>query len=108
MPYIITTHARLTQTMPGPTTRIAVATLDEAREAAYSAVEDREPPIMVCFRLAGECHDMSESGGTIGPLPDGTVIEVKPCTWSHLAKVVKWDNGPARPLAEILAAFNAA
>jgi hypothetical protein len=29
--------------------------------------------------------DVPESGGTVGPLPDGTVIEVERVTWGQLA-----------------------
>lgn len=47
-------------------TRTAVATLDEARKVVWGPLDWR-----------GTCEHISESGGTVGPLPDGTVIEVR-------------------------------
>jgi hypothetical protein len=90
MPYIITTR----QVAKPPNERLAVstlihsrravATLEEARERAYiemaergHAIDNVVPPII------------DESGGTIGPLPDGTVIEVERVkyreAWKRLA-----------------------
>jgi hypothetical protein len=34
--------------------------------------------------LAYAVRSLPESGGTIGPLPDGTVIEVEPANWDTL------------------------
>jgi hypothetical protein len=75
MPYIITTRAYATSSacprLPAPRTRRAVATLGEVQRqvegylirhgAEYDKYISRIP----------------ESGGPIGPLPDGTVIEVE-------------------------------
>lgn len=61
-------------------TRITVATLDEAREAATDAVGEHAPapadgqPDEWDAALA----TIDATGGTIGPLPDGTVVEVRP------------------------------
>jgi hypothetical protein len=87
MPYIVTAQ------QPEPlapfdrpramieTASTAVATLDEAREAAWAAAGwTADAP-----DTPGGIHDMrrnhggfkSQSGGTVGPLPDGTVIEVR-------------------------------
>jgi hypothetical protein len=54
--------------------------------------------------------DLSESGGTIGPLPDGTIIEVKPVTWDDVAHVVMERHtlspGYGYSLSEVLALYN--
>lgn len=90
MPYIITTSepfdAAVHVHRPAFTRR-AVATLDEAREKAESAVWSAPG-----YRSEGDfyldvarCRELPESGGTVGPLPDGTVIEVEATTWRKLA-----------------------
>lgn len=75
--YIITT------TLPDPDGRFnadvyhrAVATLDEARRWVTRGVSESG-------RMAGSpdyaaAANLPESGGTIGPLPDGAIIEVRP------------------------------
>jgi hypothetical protein len=79
MSYIITTATTAEQWQRGRvTTRQAVPTLDAAREATVAIVLDRYPvrwPRKFTVRAA---RTLPESGGTIGPLPDGTVIEVRP------------------------------
>jgi len=72
MPYIITTHTPTGQTVQegtvcAVTTRTAVATLAEVVRVLN---ETGEP-----WTLNGA---NGEGGGTIGPLPDGTVIEMRP------------------------------
>jgi hypothetical protein len=49
-----------------------------------------------------------ESGGTIGPLPDGTVIEVTPQTWGQLSQAAgpQYRNRYAMSNVAILDAFN--
>lgn len=81
MPYLVTTKRRVVEHI-GDIERVthevlscrAVATLDEA-------VEDAE-------QVALTFHDvvltLPESGGTVGPLPDGTLIEVRPVSWEYL------------------------
>lgn len=82
MPYIVTTYPVIE---PGiadedAMTRRAVDTLDEARQAAQDAV-DNAGPIKSRHSWESFCgyiaHTMGEDGGTIGPLPDGTVITVE-------------------------------
>lgn len=51
----------------------AVATLEEARKALRHSF----PDFPSYFRAQSSIEELPESGGTIGPLPDGTVIEVK-------------------------------
>lgn len=89
MPYIIETHLPSDLILPASHPRItrrAVATLLEARERILC--EDHfgpDPDTWAehdanCARV-DECmeavEDLPESGGTIGPLPDGTTIRVK-------------------------------
>lgn len=69
--------------------RRAVATLHEARQDARNIVEDRaETPgwteeYTAWREIARALH---EDGDTIGPLADGTVIEVEQVEWSVLAR----------------------
>ena len=83
-------------------TRTAVATLDEARTVAYFAC-DRAKPYEDPFK--DEACDLPTEGGTIGPLPDGTVIEVREVLWGDLA-----DQADCYPVPwshdKILSAFN--
>jgi hypothetical protein len=96
MPYIITTgyHA-LTQWIE--TDRRAVATLDEASEIVIAAFESQFSGIV---NVSG----IDESGGTIGPLPDGTVIEVEHASWDDLVGPGGWNAHSTE--AEVIAAFN--
>jgi hypothetical protein len=107
MPYVITTEERY---HGGPQHRRAVATLEEAREWVYRSL-DRDP-LPVAGRL-GMAMGLPESGGTLGPLPDGTVIEVEPVTWHDLIADGHFTTVPspvdsASNAAEIVAAYNAA
>lgn len=131
MPYIIETTfpdcgiggcdkcARSTQT------RVAVATVEQARDVAHNFVH-AEYRAMYPIRADGqggehsdaqrshrwrnvEITKLPESGGTIGPLPDGTVIEVREMSYEDIAGIpdgaellADGDSG------EIVAAFNAA
>jgi len=99
MPYIITTHTRKDAIersvglAPRPSRR-AVATLEEARDVAEDAVIgegrfDNDEAFLAAIVA------LPESGGTIGPLPDGTVIEVTPFK----------PNVPAWRAAEIVDAY---
>jgi hypothetical protein len=89
VPYIVTT----TRPVARPDAAIfrhqrAVATLGEAREAAMGEVE------AVAFATAGFDHlhtvasELPEAGGTIGPLPDGTVIEVERMSVERLCNMI--------------------
>jgi len=144
MPYIITTvdpvdrnqsktvaggvlrySADMSPVFPGPTgvrpsktTRIAVATLGEARASVDRAVTDTPGyTASVGFPTDAAIADaISESGGSVGPLPDGTTIEVRPVAWRDLIQTMLdagednyppliWDTAEDR--ADILTAFNA-
>lgn len=85
----------------------AVATLDEALSNAST---------MVCDLLAGEnfgqyqdqFRAIDESGGTVGPLPDGTVIEVERVKWQTVIEGagLVFDDFDG-PVEDAIAAFNA-
>jgi hypothetical protein len=82
--YIITTHRHLddptTEFLPGAApaiTRQTVVTLEEAR----THLLDRFGSVWISGvyePLAREVMALTESGSTVGPLPDGTVIVVEP------------------------------
>lgn len=100
MPYIITTTRPLTSrqrhAMESATrTRRAVATFDEARGEVIRHI------------TTPFAWDLALDGGTIGPLPDGTVIEVRHVDWIAMRKLagslpVRTHNKPA-----VLDAYNA-
>jgi hypothetical protein len=90
MPYVITTKRQTPfgraggQTIGGPVdvilSRRAVSTLEDARRALWDVLNEYEAlPMQVGAPLR-------EAGGTVGPLPDGTVIEVEQVKWSELAR----------------------
>lgn len=116
MPYIITTKRPLAgnQTLDEAMENddvTAVATLDEARAHLRPILADAFPHGPVGNRAA--VRDLPESGGTIGPLPDGTVIEVQQVTWARLthdAGLPVWHlTVPPLPkrAEQFVAAFNA-
>jgi len=92
--------------------RVAVVTLGEARHKAYAIGWDTPG-----FRDAAEfngymdaCHALPDTGGTVGPLPDGTTITVEPVGWDVLAAEtgVPLDTMSGGGCSKIVAAFNAA
>jgi hypothetical protein len=113
MPYIVTAK-RPCATEYGAQfslSRRAVATLEEAQETAWD---------VACNHLGGDPAPfvaLPESGGTVGPLPNGTVIEVEQTTWAALAEAADedwWialaereDEGNATARQTILDAYNA-
>jgi hypothetical protein len=58
-----------------------------------------------------DLRTLDEAGGTVGPLPDGTVIEVAPATWRDLAAQasldIAWVASADTDEAEIIDAYNA-
>ena len=130
MPYIITTTQREITGSEGAwrgsvleheVSRTAVATLEDAREAALQGIEDAyrgQVPHIVdsahgleAFHESDtDAEELLESGGTVGPLPDGTVIEVRPASWMDLKIHTDLPGDPHGTLsnATILAAFNGA
>jgi len=101
MPYVIRTG------LDGQDTRYhsrtAVATLEEARETIAPTILAASP---------NHVWHLAESGGTIGPLPDGTVIEVRQASWFELRRMT--GRAPGESLGadaretrtNVLAAFN--
>jgi len=77
--------------------RTAVATLDEAQD--YIGI----PPGRVTRPM------LTSAGGTIGPLPDGTVIEVEQVDYQSLTDALRGDymTNASRSDADVVAAFNA-
>jgi hypothetical protein len=131
MPYIITTTTPRYSSLMNPRTysssvprvsRVAIATLEEMHQKAFAAIDraskmdrdmnsdeqraDRGWRLQVRFDL--------EDGGQVGPLPDGTVIEVQAVCWNWIigmaddrgidTDAVHEDGGDLA----ILAAFNGA
>jgi hypothetical protein len=100
-PYIVTTKRGDPPFPNNPAilSRRAIATLDEARIFCTTYISDRWSFRSERFAKAdgdryqpsaAEPYDFAislpESGGTIGPLPDGMVIEVEATTWLDLAR----------------------
>jgi hypothetical protein len=114
MPYIVTTKRRTLAQPAGrwyaePVSRRAVATLEEARDSIYSLCAEKD---VDDERIADDIDHLPDSGGTVGPLPDGTVIEVEQVKWSAF-EGPEWspflpDQEPPDFIkAEILDAYNA-
>lgn len=114
MPYIITTHRHLddpaAEFLPGAApgvARRAVATLEEAlkhaRECVWLAPNWGETRTA---RHIAEVDGLPESGGTVGPLPDGTVIEVESVAWDVLRERADMTHYNASDAA-IIDAYNA-
>lgn len=121
-PAAITTPPRACQHLqPRRVARRAVATLGDAWQAAGEAIDHAWGPYAprpttsilddakhYDFRAAA--LRIPESGGAVGPLPDGTVIEVAQIGWTTIYAQLR-PVPPERPLmdwtaAEVIAAFN--
>jgi hypothetical protein len=95
-PYIVTTKRRGYMGLglvrsPRVVSRRAVATLEEARDFIYSLCAETD---VDDERIADDIDRLPESGGTVGPLPDGTVIEVEQTTADRLLDdLEKWGVG---------------
>jgi hypothetical protein len=113
MSYIITTKRGNPPFPNNPAilSRVAVATLEKAQNATYSAAYQITKPERSFLPLAKVREAITESGGTI-TLPDGTVIEVAQTTWTQIQVAAGLSDrevaayGPTRT-ARILDAFNA-
>ncbi len=90
-PYIVTVkrprEVRALQPSSVAVSRHTVATLEEARdyiveETSRSALDRHEDPSfdevdIVVGAIKALTDTLAESGGTVGPLPDGTLIDVE-------------------------------
>lgn len=90
-PFIVTTR----QIQPGTTLREnkpimshAAATIEQARQFAEREIEGTPALAVDEVRLLREAGDLTDAGGTVGPLTDGTVIEVRPVEWNALRGLV--------------------
>ena len=114
MPYVITTKRRgsygpqYSAAEADAVSHRAVTTLEEAKRAAYDVLDTQRDTMgpEKYGKLRCVIFDWSGSGGTVGPLPDGTVIEVEAVTWQDLGWVgtTTPDAGIAAPLLD---AYNA-
>jgi hypothetical protein len=81
MRYIVTTKRSRREGIPvsavdyAVLSRREVATLEEARREAGRACLGSTS---LDLRNVEQARTLPDSGGTVGPLPDGTVIEVRP------------------------------
>jgi hypothetical protein len=63
----------------------AVATLEDAQRRAQVLVENAPDYVTDTYHpFAEEARWVPFSGGTVGPLPDGCVIDVRPVSWAEL------------------------
>lgn len=115
MPHIITTGYFALRDTDDPAdvtlwveeTNRAVATLDEI--AVKKAC--RQPQLWELFsseRMEQVRSVVASGSGTIGPLPDGTVIEVAPCDRFYLLRALGRDEHSSVTTDEIIDAYNAA
>lgn len=98
MPHIITIRKPLDgrtdrMVIPFDTPPCVVATLEELEARLYNEVggvhgESYEPLCATIEDLLLRLDSGEESGGTIGPLPDGTLIEVKFASWQQLGALM--------------------
>jgi hypothetical protein len=122
MPFIVTTKRptdrgfSLSEEPVHEVSRRAVATLEEN---PHSNVKDEVARIMLRAGVVQQGQfwarailGLTESGGTVNPLPDGTMIQVERVTWKRLGEAsgfVMLSHPEPTGLAkrEIIAAFNA-
>jgi hypothetical protein len=110
MPYIVTTKYPIkplgASGIPFDT-RTAVATLNEARGYVNRSLDghgSHERGSLRTFAITA-CR-LPTRGGTVGPLPDGTVIEVRKAAWAELAENLHADTNEMT-CGEVLDLFNA-
>lgn len=106
MPYVITTRQpwyHADGEFAGDTIdRRAVATLEEAHAAIRNFCDET---FAYYGRYHADANAIPEAGGTVGPLPDGTIIEVAPFDRARLLTVTSGDIRQTD--AELCNAFNA-
>lgn len=121
MPYLVTTKELIG---PHPLDkweiekRHAVATLEEARRGLVDrlAWDDTIPDAAgdgpYYLDLREQALRLPEQGGTVGPLPDGSVIEVEEVTVAAMWCLAGYEYSAGSeagdwPLSKIIAAYNA-
>lgn len=103
MPYIISIKdGRQT------TSAHAVATLNEARDWTAGEVAAHTSDPAVAEHIVKAVDLLPEEGGTVGPLPDGTLIKVHPIAYSSLGGMVGLKAADLPTDQQILDAWNAA
>lgn len=110
MPYIVTPGVQTTDAGTNYEST-AVETIEEARDKAGGIAQAQwtasEGIGWLPSHLARRARCLPESGGTIGPLPDGCIIDVQPITYDELAGLV-FDRKDYAPMFEsdIIDAYN--
>jgi hypothetical protein len=93
----------------GVASRRAFATLagasgyadDRVARYFYGEYEDRGKELPAeYFELSTAARELPAEGGTVGPLPDGTVVEVAASEWAFLAGEAGFDLKLLRHLTE--------
>lgn len=121
MPYVITTTTPGYYCMhcgPGACTtdshslvsRVAVATLEDARKHCLEETVRTHAWGYGSQPFISASRALPESGGTIGPLPDGTIIEVRRVDNFALgmeAGLLPVDHPSMWPVADLVSRFNA-
>lgn len=101
MPYIVTTRSPDLDAIEP----YAVATLDEALEYVSTTICD-----LMAGENFGQYQDefraIGETGGSVGPLPDGTVIEVRRVSWPEMYALAGHETADTNA-ETILTAYNA-
>jgi hypothetical protein len=113
-PYIVTTkrpHWSGREPNPDPygVSRRAVATLEEDRVADALRPLRQTMGGLAWLNLLNNVRGLKR-GGTVGPLPDGTVIEVVPMDEEEMrvyASISEVEDAYERPMPELLDAYNA-
>jgi hypothetical protein len=106
-PYIVTTKrppkppSRTSHTVHGAHSRRAVATLEEARQAVLLSIHDH------AVWSEWEEYVNTLSAGTIGPFPDGTIVQVERVDWPDLAVQSASANPTNHEKSRLIDAFNA-
>lgn len=93
----------------------AVATLEEARGAAQDELsrsplwDDPNSDEEARYKeLSAEVQSLSESGGVIGPLPDGYVVEVRHVDRAELLALLGLEGHGDPDISRLIELYNAA
>jgi hypothetical protein len=111
MPYVVTTKRPRPQEggcgeILAVVSRRAGGTLEEAQAEAHRIV-NAQPHRLSDPLWNNAIEAWPKSGGTVGPLPDGTVIEVEPVEWYWLYDKSGYGRTSQASDDTVIAAFNA-